>query len=274
MATWVIGDVHGCLGALLELVEVIGFDPKHDRLWLVGDLVNRGPDSLGVLRWASRREGAVSAVLGNHDLKLLACAAGVSEVREGKDTFGDVLAAPDREELIEWLARRPLAVPLDGHLLVHAGLLPGWDLDEALDLARAGGRVLAGDERAAFLACGGWKKPGPMPKDGGTLDRMAAAAGIFTGIRIVDHDGIPDAAYTGPVETIPPGFRPWYRGARILDCGRTVVFGHWAAHGARRLPGAVCLDSACLYGGALTALRLEDGAARSVPCPRSRPPRS
>ncbi len=266
MATWVIGDVHGCLEPLLRLVEVIGFQPGRDRLWFVGDLVNRGPDSLGVLRWASGQGDAVSSLLGNHDLKLLACASGVNEVRR-KDTFGDVLTAPDREELIAWLARRPLLVRLGEHVLVHAGVLPSWTLEETQGWARAVSEALAGPARAELLGRSGWKHPGAVPEDGDDLDRLAAAAGVLTGIRIVDAGGIPDPEFTGTLEAIPGGFRPWYEDAHILEAGRTVVFGHWASHGFSRMDGAVCLDSACLYGGALTAFRLEDGTVRSVPSP-------
>jgi len=270
MATWVIGDVHGCLEPLLRLADLIGFDASPDQLWLLGDLVNRGPDSLGVLRWVSSRGQAVSSLLGNHDLKLLACAAGAGEVRT-KDTFGDVLAAPDRDELIGWLARRPLLVQLEEHILVHAGVLPFWTLDEAEGLASSISGILAGPDRTALLSRAGWKHPGTVPEDGERLDRLAAAAGVLTGIRIVGPRATPDPEFTGPPEATPPGFRPWYEEARIHESGRTVVFGHWAAHGFARMEHAICLDSACLYGGALTALRLEDGAVRSVPCPRAWP---
>ncbi|NOZ96068.1 MAG: symmetrical bis(5'-nucleosyl)-tetraphosphatase [Acidobacteria bacterium] len=273
MATWVIGDVHGCLEPLLALTKRIGFDPGRDRLWFLGDLVNRGPDSLGVLRWVAARGENVSSLLGNHDLKLLACSSGVEKLRR-KDTFGGVLDAPDRDELIAWLARRPLLVHLGRHVLVHAGLLPTWSLEETEEWASRISRRLNGAGRAALLSRPGWKKPRPLPGGGDDLDRLAAAAGILTGVRIVDGDGAPDPEFTGTLAMIPRGFRPWYEGARIQESGRTVVFGHWANHGFARMNGAVCLDSACLYGGALSALRLEDGAVRSVPCPRAWPARA
>jgi len=270
MATWVIGDVHGCLEPLQRLVEALDYQPPRDRLFFLGDLVNRGPDSLGVLRWISSQGDSASSLLGNHDLKLLACAAGVARVRR-KDTFGEVLEAPDREELISWLARRPLLQRLDEHLLVHAGFLPRWRLSEVEAWAREISIHLAGPSRSRFLAHTGWLHPGPIPGKGDELQRLAAIAGILTGVRIVDPRGVPHSEFTGALEMIPRGFRPWYRDARIPRSGLTVVFGHWASHGLARMGAAVCLDSACLYGGALTALRLEDGAVRSIPCPRAWP---
>ena len=257
MSTWVIGDIHGCWEPLERLLESIRFNADRDRLWLVGDLVNRGPDSVRVLRWASSLGDRITAVLGNHDLKLLACAEGINPVRD-KDTFGDVLAAPDREELIAWLASRPLLVREGAHVLIHAGILPAWSIAEAERLAGEVAAELAGAGRTELLARPGWWHPVAMPSGGARLDRLAAAAGIFTGVRVVAGRDRPPSEFAGRPEQAPPGFRPWYEGARVADEGLTVLFGHWAAHGLARLPGAVCLDTACVYGGALTALRLED----------------
>ena len=150
MATYVIGDIHGCFQTFQNLLARIQFTPRQDRLWLVGDLVNRGPRSLEVLRWVRERERQVIVVLGNHDLHLLACAFGVAPPRE-RDTLGPVLQAEDREDLLEWLRHRPLAHHEGGHLLVHAGLLPQWGLEEALALGRDVAHVLQGNEAKTLL---------------------------------------------------------------------------------------------------------------------------
>lgn len=256
MATWALGDVHGCFGTLERALERIDFDPGRDRLWLVGDLVNRGPRSLEVLRWAAGLGERVTAVLGNHDLHLLLRSRGLVGVKPG-DRLEEVLAAPDRDELLDWLRRRPILHREGGWVLVHAGLLPAWDLPEAEALAAELAGRLGGDagwEALAELARGArrWRP------DLEGRDRLAAALRVFTRLRTVRPDGSPQLGFTGRPEAAPDGGRPWYELSPVPGTDHTVLFGHWAQLGLLRAPGAVCLDSSCVYGGVLTALELDD----------------
>ena len=267
MATWVVGDVQGCFSTFQALLDRLEFRPGQDRLWFVGDLVNRGPDSLGMLRWAYRYRDSLACVLGNHDLHLLAQREGVIPARP-RDTLGPLLAAPDAGELCEWVAGLPFVHREDGFLLVHAGLLPGWTLAETEAAGAAASEGLSRD-RPGFLralyALRGDRPPEDHEKSAGDdLDRAVAAASVFTRIRIVDGEGAPAFDFDGVPEAIPPGHRPWFEGLSIPE-EVTVVFGHWAALGLMVSERAVCLDSGCVWNGSLTALRIEDGALRIQP---------
>jgi len=261
MADWVIGDIHGCWRTLERLLDRIGWNPRSDRVWLIGDLVNKGTGSLEVLRWATNPEHRVDSVLGNHDLHLLGRAAGVADHRT-EDTFDDVMDAPDREPLLDWLRRRPLLIELGDTVLVHAGMHPSWSLDLA--------RVLADDVRRGLTGSDGVRELYARRRvrwsdDVEGLDRVAAALAVFTRIRMVQTDGRPLLGFTGAPEEAPGGTVPWWHGARSVVDGRTLVFGHWARLGLTDLDGVRCLDGACVYGGDLAALRLGDGELVTVP---------
>lgn len=258
MATWVIGDVHGCWETLQRLLDRICWSPDRDRLWLIGDLVNKGPGSLEVLRWAVRRP-CVDSLLGNHDLHLLALAAGLTGARP-EDRLDDVLRADDRDELLEWLRRRPLLARVGEEVLVHAGLMPEWGLDEAANIAAEASARL--DVLLPVLSSK------PRPKWGRSVagdDRLAAAVGIFTRLRVLRADGRPKLGFIAAPESAPPGVRPWFETARVVRDGCPVVFGHWATMGFRRVGRVVCLDSGCVYGGALTAICLDDDRVVEAP---------
>ena len=289
-ATYAIGDVHGCWQSLQALMERLPWRPEQDRLWLVGDLVNRGPGSLEVIRWARRREAELgdrfACVLGNHEVHLLARAAGVAAAR-ARDTLDALLSAPDRDELVSWVAERPLVHRDGSRLLLHAGLLPSWTLEEAEALAREAERGLRGPDAGELLAryaartgCPGavapeCRVPCPEPTDPdagcGPADRALA---VLTLLRVVDSEGRPRYGFTGPPEEAPAGTTPWFEAPRrrwASSAGRRtpdpeIVCGHWAALGLRSAPGLRALDSGCVWGGKLTALRLEDGAAFQVEC--------
>ena len=264
MATWAIGDIQGCFDSLMELCRVIELDSEADRLWLAGDLVNRGPRSLEVLRWAHRiheqyGDGALQVVLGNHDLHLLACLAGVVSARPKKDTFQAVLALPDadRSRLGNWLRRRPLVVIEGDNALVHAGLWPTWSFEEARARAREVELVLAGDAWGELLAA--WRRSaGQRRRWHDALrgqERLVTLLEVFTRMRCLDRQGVLAIDYKGPLVGRPRGLEPWYANR----CGdQRVFFGHWAAHGYRRGKGWVALDSGCVWGGVLTAYRIED----------------
>ncbi len=269
MAVYAIGDVQGCRADLERLLERLRFDPAHDRLWLCGDLVNRGPDSAGTLRLVRALGESAVTVLGNHDLHLLAVARGVRPPRR-KDTFHDVLEAPDGDELLEWLRRRPLLHhdPALGHTLVHAGLPPQWDLTTARACA---------DEVHAWLAGPRWGElldhiygDGPARWDEGLSgwERLRFAINALTRIRYVTADGRLDLAFKGPPDQAPPGLIPWFRHPARRNRDLSLVFGHWSTLGAVDDPGIHPLDTGCVWGGRLTALRLDrhPPEATALPC--------
>jgi bis(5'-nucleosyl)-tetraphosphatase (symmetrical) len=271
MATYVIGDVHGCWQTLQRLLERIGWRPSSDELWLVGDLVNRGPGSLDVLRWAADHDDRLVSVLGNHDLHLIARAYGLVGPRSG-DRLEEILSAPDRDRLVDWLRRRPLLHRRGDSVMVHAGLWPGWGIKRATHLARAIGDGLSGDDCRRFL---GRLLVKPRPKWSEELegaDMLAAAAAIFTRLRVVREDGRPKLGFTGAPAEIPDGCTPWFSGAKVLRNGRRVVFGHWAMLGFYRHHRATCLDSGCVYGGTLSAIRLDDDREYHEPVADPIPP--
>ena len=263
MATYAVGDVQGCFESLQRLLERLAFRPGDDRLWLVGDLVNRGPDSLGVLRWAREHDGCVTAVLGNHDLHLLGAAAGTRSLRR-RDTLAPVLEAPDRDELLAWLRARPLVHREDGRLLVHAGLAPAWTADDALAVAaRCEAALQEGDGREALDAL---QQPAPPAWSDGLegAERLAAGFGFLTRVRGVDADGRRLDEHKGPPAALPPGGVPWFDHPHRRSRDHTIVCGHWAALGLHLGDDVRALDSGCVWGQRLTALRLEDDAVVQV----------
>ncbi|MCB9899121.1 MAG: symmetrical bis(5'-nucleosyl)-tetraphosphatase [Planctomycetes bacterium] len=269
MASYAIGDLQGCFATYQRLLRRIEFRPGRDRLLLVGDLVNRGPRSLDVLRWTLRHDAHVHAVLGNHDLHLLAVAAGRAELRPG-DTLDDVLDAPDRDELLDWLARRPLVARVDEHLLVHAGLHPSWTADDALALAAPlSARLADPASRGALLDALRRPPPGSVPPawdaDLPEPQRTRALIGLLTRLRTCRADGVPCERFSGPPDEAPAGCLPWFDVPGRRSAGTPIVCGHWAALGLCVRDDLLALDTGCVWGGSLTAARLEDGALFSEP---------
>lgn len=268
MATYAIGDVHGCLEPLEHLWRTLPFEASRDAVWLTGDLVARGPDSAGVLRWArgaaERLGGRFVSVLGNHDLRLLAARAGI-DVGRGPRVLADVLASPDGEDLLAWLAARPVAHLGGEKLLVHAGVLPSWGLAEILERAHAAEEALRGPRAPRLLAALEGREPaGALAAEVGTLR-------VVTRVRTLSPNGeLSDD--TGPPESAPTGYRPWFAGSHRRPDGLVVVCGHWASLGLRLQEGLVALDTGCVYGGPLTAVRLDDRKVFQVPG-RARSPR-
>ena len=262
MARYAIGDVQGCMASLERLLAAVSFDPARDTLWLVGDLVNRGPRSLDVLRWARGLGGVVTVVLGNHDLHLLARAAGVAGAKK-RDTLDDVLAAPDLPELIDWLRHRPLAHVEDGWILVHAGLHPRWGAARVRELA---GEVEAGLRSPVWrewlgqtmAAAPAWRDDllGPA--------RSRSILSYLVRVRACDASGAP-VDFDGPPEHAPASARPWYAFDDAAWRDHSVVFGHWAAQGLRLGDRWIATDAGCVWGGRLAAVRLDDRAVVTVP---------
>lgn len=257
MATYAIGDIHGCFETLKRLLRRIAFDPRQDRLWLVGDLVNRGPRSLEVLRWAVEQDDRIVVVLGNHDLHLLARAAGVAEAKR-RDTLEALLAAPDRDDLLRWLRHRAFVHREGEFLLVHAGLFPSWSPDDAERLARKVEARLRSDEGPSLLARGDQKTAERWQDGLAGLERARVALAGFARLRTLDeHERLcPD--FSGPPRQAPKGCRPWFSVSGRKSAGVTVIFGHWAALGLLLEDGLAALDTGCIWGRELTALRLDD----------------
>ena len=264
MATYAIGDIQGCLTPFRRLLDQISFDPRTDRLWLVGDLVNRGPDSLALLRFVRSLGDAVRMVLGNHDLFLLAAAEGIATVRP-KDTIHDVLDAKDRDELIAWLRRQPLHYRERSFLMVHAGLLPQWTIDESVGFAREVEAVLAGPDYRAFLHS---LFHGPAPQWDPSLvgpERLVSIARVLTRLRTCTPTG-EMSNFSGPPDETPAGFTPWFRIPNRRNTSATIITGHWAAQGLHMEPNLLAIDSGCVWGRQLTTVRLEDRFVFQVDC--------
>ncbi|MCO5170762.1 MAG: symmetrical bis(5'-nucleosyl)-tetraphosphatase [Planctomycetes bacterium] len=262
MATYAVGDVQGCWRTLQRLLDRVS-PTSDDRLWLAGDLVNRGRGSLEVLRWAARQRG-LTAVLGNHDLHLLARAAG-TRASKGKDTLDAVLEAPDRADLLDWLATRPLLVRDGDRLLVHAGLLPSWTPEAAAALAAEVDAARAADRRAFLEALAAGPSPLAWREGLSPDDRLRLVVAALTRVRCCRADGTMDLDYSGPPAAAPRGLVPWFEAPGRRSAGATIVFGHWAALGLVLVPGVVALDTGCVWGRALTCVRLEDGAVVQEP---------
>jgi len=258
MTTWVIGDIHGCWETLQRLLGRIEWTPELDELWLVGDLVNRGPSSLEVLRWAYENSDRLTVVLGNHDLHLLARAAGVVGAKR-EDTLDEILAAPDRDELLGWLRTQPLVHRFGPYVMVHAGLMPEWNIELTSGLADEVEAQIAGVGGDKMIRNLYTNRKVEWSADMRDDEQLAAAAAVFTRLRMVDSDGHARLDWTGPPGAAPDGWMPWYARSAVRSQGYRLIFGHWAQFGFYRSHDVVCLDSGCVYGGRLTALCLDDG---------------
>jgi bis(5'-nucleosyl)-tetraphosphatase (symmetrical) len=259
VSRYAIGDVQGCDQELRELLKRLRFSADRDRLWFVGDLVNRGPGSLGALRLVRSLGDNAVVVLGNHDLHLLAVAFGSHRKRKS-DTLDEVLAAPDRDALLEWLLSRPLAHLEGVDLMVHAGVVPQWSASDAVTLAREVQRALARDPRALFAAMYG-NEPDRWREDLQGMERLRFVINVLTRLRLCTADGRTDFSLKGEPPPPPSALRPWFelRGRRSRDA--RIIFGHWSALGLVAREGVVGLDTGCVWGGALTAFDLDQERA-------------
>ena len=268
MATYAIGDVQGCFEPLQELLDRIRFDPAEDRLWFVGDLVNRGPDSLATLRYVQSLGDAAITVLGNHDLHLLAVAEGFAKLKRD-DTLDELLAAPDREDLLDWLRHRNLMHFEAGVAMVHAGLLPAWTVTRALELAGEVEAQLRAPTYRSFLARMYGNHPDRWDDGLAGPDRLRVIVNAMTRMRVCTPDGEMEFSHKGKPEDPPPGFVPWFEVPGRQSRDTPVIFGHWSALGLLREPNICCLDTGCLWGRRLSAFRLEDRRVFQIGCRRS-----
>ena len=265
MTTYAIGDLQGCFRELEHLLETLNFDPNTDRLWLAGDLVNRGPESLEVLRFAASLGDRVRCVLGNHDLHLLAVAYAGARLKRS-DTLQPILDAPDRDALLDWLRHQPLC-HYDaglGYVMTHAGIPPIWTLEAALGYAREVEQVLQGPDCTGYFEQMYGNKPAKWSDDLKGYDRLRAITNYFTRMRFCTPKGKLDFDTKEGLDQCPEGFAPWFRYPRKVQA--QIIFGHWAAlEGQVDAEGVHGLDTGCIWGGSLTALNLSNGEKTQVP---------
>ena len=266
MSTYAIGDIQGCFEPLQRLLDLVAFDPAVDRLWFVGDLVNRGPESLATLRFVRDLGSAAVTVLGNHDLHLLAIAEGFEKLKRS-DTLQDIMEAPDRAQLLDWLRRQPLIHREDGFTMVHAGLLPEWTVERAQALAREVEAVLRGERYRAFLGNMYGNHPARWDESLSGYDRLRVIVNAMTRLRACTAEGEMEFAQKSHPRELASPWMPWYAVPGRLSADEPLLFGHWSSLGLLHDEHNVwCLDGGCLWGRCLTALRLDDRRLFHVDC--------
>ena len=268
MATYAIGDIQGCFKPFQCLLDKIKFKPGRDQLWLAGDLVNRGPDSLSVLRFCYDNKEHIVSVLGNHDIHLLAVANGARSCHK-HDTFDDVLHAPDRESLLSWLRTCPLLFddPKSGFTLTHAGISPIWSLEKAAELAKEVETVIQSDRLNTYLKTMYGNEPAIWSDSLEEPERWRVITNYFTRMRLCDEKGKLDLSYSGGLDAIPPGYYPWFLIPDRTPVNRHLLFGHWAAlNGETSIRTITNLDNGCVWGNKLKAFCLETGTSYYCSC--------
>ena len=267
MATYAIGDLQGCFTAFRGLLDLIRFDPVQDKLWLVGDIVNRGPDSLALLRYIKQAGDAVIMVLGNHDLHLLMVAAGIVN-NHPSDTLQPILDAPDRDELLYWLRQQKLFHREDQYAMVHAGLLPSWPIAQAEQLAHEVETALRQDNHLELFARMYGNEPNYWCEDWAGYIRLRVIINAMTRMRVCTPDGKMNFIFKGNVQSIPDGYMPWFSVPHRVSRDTTIICGHWSGLGLHITDNIIALDSGCVWGGQLSAIRLQDRKVFQFPCAR------
>lgn len=260
MAHYLVGDVQGCDAPLGRLLEKVGFSPSRDTLYLLGDLVNRGPASAAVLRRLMAYGDAAQCLLGNHDLSLLATAHG-HRAPHRNDTMDDILRSPQREAMLDWLRHRPMALHAHGLLMVHGGVLPQWDLRQVLQLAGEVESVLRGPGLVDFLARMWGNQPDRWDDALAGADRLRVVVNALTRLRFCTPEGVMDLRASGGLHQAPPGTLAWFDVPDRRTAGVCIAFGHWSTLGYVRRPDVIGLDTGCVWGGCLSALRLDASGA-------------
>lgn len=259
---YLIGDLQGCCDALDRLLATVAFSPSSDHLYLLGDLANRGPATLATLRRVHNLAGSATTLLGNHDLHLIAVAHGLRRPQRG-DTLDELLAAPDRDALVDWLRHQPLAAQAHGWLMVHAGVPPQWDAAGTLTIAGEVERELQGPDPAAFLRVMYGNEPARWEDDLAGDDRLRFAVNALTRMRFCRADGTLDLKAKENAALAADGLIPWFEVPGRRTEGVPIAFGHWSTLGLVNRPDLLALDTGCIWGGRLTAVRI-DGGAREV----------
>lgn len=263
MATYAIGDIQGCYHALQDLLARLAFNPQRDRLWLVGDLINRGSGSLQVLRWCHQHQHALRVVLGNHDLHALVVAEGIVAAHRG-DTLDELLNAHDSRKLLTWLRGQHLIYREGDYLMVHAGLLPQWTAEQALSYAAEVERVLHGDDYLDFLRHMYGNLPDHWDDGLSGIARLRIITNAATRLRVCSPSGQMEFKFKGELQDIPAGYMPWFDVPHRASKNTQIIFGHWSALGLQQRENIYALDTGCLWGGKLTAMNLETKAVTQV----------
>jgi bis(5'-nucleosyl)-tetraphosphatase (symmetrical) len=260
---YLVGDIQGCAPAFDRLLDEIAFSPSRDHLYVLGDLVNRGPGSLATLRRLRGFGAAASCVLGNHDWHLLAVAAGVRP-RHRSDTLDDILDAPDREDWLAWVRTRRMAIFERGWLMLHAGVVPQWDLATTLELAAELEQNLRQRPPREFLAALFGNEPARWSDSLDGDERLRFTLNTLTRIRFVADDGTLEFQTKDGADAAPPGFRPWFDARGRRTTGVPIAFGHWSSLGLVERKDLLCLDTGCVWGGRLSAARIDDDGEREI----------
>ena len=267
MATYAIGDIQGCLQPFQKILDLVGFNRQRDRLWLVGDLVNRGPASLETLRFVRELGDAAITVLGNHDLHLLTVAAGFGRNHKS-DTLDEILDAPDRNELLAWLRSRKLFHGEGEYAMVHAGLLPQWSVERASQLAAEVEAVLQSSQHVELARNMYGGQPDFWDDKLAGWDRLRVIINAMTRMRLCTVNGRMEFQHKGKPENLPEGFMPWFDVPDRRSANVTLICGHWSALGLRIAPNLFAIDGGCLWGRQLCAVRLEDRKVFQLNCPQ------
>lgn len=257
MSTYAVGDVQGCYEQLRRILDSVSFDPARDTLWLVGDLVNRGPQSLETVRYVMSLRDRAITVLGNHDLNLLAVSEGLRKRHRG-DTIGDILEAPDRDELLHWLRTRRMMHAGSGYAMVHAGLLPQWTIERARELAAEVEAALSGPDYRQLLKEMYGNAPIAWEERLTGYDRLRVIVNAMTRLRLCDAEGRMEFSHKTGLTDLPPGYMPWFDVPGRRSAGTPIVIGHWASLGLHLRNDLASIDTGCVWGRELTLLRLED----------------
>jgi len=255
VATYAIGDIQGCYHAFQALLTRLKFDPDKDQLWLVGDLINRGSGTLEVLRWCYAHRDSLRIVLGNHDLHAIVVAAGIVAAHRG-DTLQSLLAADDKDVLLSWLRHQPLVYHEADYLMVHAGLLPQWTVEQTMAYAAEVEAALQGENYLHFLTHMYGNLPNCWTPDLTGVDRLRVITNAATRLRICTADGEMEFKFKGELQDIPHGYMPWFDVPARATQDTQVIFGHWSALGLQQRKNLFALDTGCLWGGKLTAMNL------------------
>lgn len=277
MAIYAIGDIQGCFNELIKLLDAVSFDPSADQLWFAGDLVNRGPKSLETLRFVKSLGDSAVAVLGNHDLHLLAAASRANpadhKTTHKKDSLSQVLEAPDVDELMDWLRHRPLLHFNDDFCLIHAGLPPQWDFKQAQQMARLAEQALRAPDYRIFLSQMYGNQPDIWSPGLTGVARLRFTINCFTRLRYCDSQGRLDFDHNGPPGTQPKHLMPWFEAPNRKNSELRIICGHWSSLGYFEGSNCYAIDTGCLWGGQLTALKLGDPVRRiSIDCPGVKKP--
>lgn len=273
MAIYAIGDIQGCFDELLRLLDTISFNEQSDQLWFAGDLVNRGPKSLETLRFVKSLGNSAITVLGNHDLHLLAASC-QPKIANKKDSLLPILEAPDRDELIHWLRHRPLFHFNDDFCMVHAGVPPQWDFKKTQKMALLAEKALRAPDYQVFLKQMYGNKPNLWSSGLKGVEKLRFIINCFTRMRYCEVNGRLDFIHSGPPGSQPTDLVPWFEAPKRKNADMRIIFGHWSSLGYYEGPNCYAIDTGCLWGGQLTALKLGEQVQRfSIDCPEAKKPR-